>query len=352
MRRLAHRAVPLLALALPLVGCGGDAPERGARASGARSLDATARAAVALMKSGDAGNVDAVLPSLDDVEAILKCSLAGLAVDEREREEKRANERGGAKGALETLRATVTRRARTARESAGKDLDWARAEFDRVDEPSSKQPLLPGRPEEVASVTFYVKAGGASYRFRAREAMQCAGGWNFGEGWRYEGPDLPHDARVENWEAEVRSATEGTRKAQGRARQLVQEVLTQEGSAAPSAESVLAVLREIDAVAPRGAKLGALLTETGAALDSQRLNPEDREHVERVRSDARFLEHDLASIDTELQRIPRSGRHEALLRSLEQRVRADLTSSDEAKRNDAARLAYWIAIDPSGTTAR
>lgn len=352
MRRLAQRTVPLFASVLLLVGCGGDAPTGGRRAGSERSLDATARAAVALMKSGDAGKADAVLPALEDVEAVMQGALARLPADARERGEKRAKEQGGASGTRESMRATVTRRARAARESAGKDLDWSKAEFDRVDEPASRMPITPGQPEEVASVTFYVKAGGDSYRFRAKEAMRFAGGWNFSEGWRYDGPDSPHDPRIETWEADVRNFKESARKALERARQLVQELNSQQGGAAPTAENVMAALREIFATAPRPGRVDPLLAETGAALDSRRLNPEDSARVERVRSDAGFLQHDLASIASELSRIRGGARHDALLRSLEQQVRADFASSDEATRYEASLLAYWLGVDTSAAAER
>lgn len=352
MRHLVQRTVPLFASALLLVGCGGDERTTRERAGGERSLETTARAAVALMKSGEAGAADAVLPALEDLEAVMKGSLARLPAAQREREEKQAKEQGGASGTRETMRTRVIRRARAARESAGKDLDWSLAEFDRVDEPASRKPLMPDLPEEVASVTFYVKAGGAAYRFRAKEAMRFAGGWNFSEGWRYEGPDSPHDTRIETWEADARTFREGTRKALGRARQLVQDLGTQQGEAAPTAESVMAVLREILAIAPRPGQVGSLITETGAALDSRRLNPEDSERVERLRSDAQTLQFELDSVATELWGLRQSVRLEALCKSLEQQVRADLASSDEATRSEALRLAYWLRVDTSAAAAR
>lgn len=362
MHRLPRRTLPLLASALLLVGCGGDEPTGGAHAgderttsapaTGERTLEATARAAVALMTSEEAGTVDAVLPTLQDVEALLQGALGQLPADQREGEAQRRKEQGGAPGTREKIRATVTRRARAARESAAKDLDWSQAEFDRVDEPASRKPLAAGLPEEVASVTFYVKAGGASYRFRAKEALRCAGGWNFGEGWRYDGPDTPHDARIETWEADVRTFQEGQRKAQARASELARELHTARGDSAPTAESVMAALREIVASAPRPARVDALLAESGAALDAKRLNREDRDRVERLQSDARSVKTESGAIGSMLDILSRSAAHEALYRSLEQPVRADLASPDEATRLGAEQIAYWLRIDTSSAAAR
>ncbi len=330
---------PLFVVLAPLVtGCGdGD--------GGPRSLADTARIVVEAMKSGDASKIDATLPAEAEIEKAFRAGLDEAPADQKERAEKRWKAKGGAKGVRDGMRDKMRERVASAREAAAKDLDWSKAEFERAEEPAKTSAL--GPDAVVGDVAFFVKAEGISFRFRSKEAMRFPSGWNFSEGWLYVGPDVPHDARVDELAAALAKLQEAGKSGRERASAIVTLANPWfSGSGEVDYAKLRAALGEWVAAMPTKEEVSTLESKIVGALESSRVNREDRQRLESLRSDLAFLAMGRHSVESDLAFLRDETRSVAAFRGrLSAEVEKALSSPDGPARVEAERLATWLELE-------